>query len=702
MHLILSMMSSNINEIDNGVDEAGIIFDEGLSPGRVTCVGEQAVLGRQPTTVHDKIVKRKWSKADYKVAMECFLRAQKGGRGVGKRTLDLWLDRGMFDISENNLMNQIRVIKKKQWLTSVEIEEMKRLIENGSQEGVETDVGDESPQSDSGNANEQHDTIEREDLDQDNSNLTEEENAIVSRIKEVRMQGNIRTVKSLRNINKLELRSETAKVNGVLKHIETKNITETRDLLKAAAVVICERLGVKDTTVTRGERPWWMRRIEGDISRLRKDLSRLDAWSKGLWTRPKQRVKQDLERKYGIKQKGIHTVIEIVKQRILAKASKLKRYKGRKAQFDDNHLFNTNQRQFYRNLEGGAIMAENPNQEEVIKFWSDIWSKETKHNDKAQWIENIREKVRNTDQQDNITISLEDTKRQVNRLPNWKAPGPDGSSGFWIKNCTALHEKISIHLNDCLEAGSVPNWMVEGKTTLLVKDKMRGTDAANYRPIACLNLLWKVLTGIFAEKAYKHLDDNSLLTDEQKGCKKNTRGTKDHLILDKEMLRNCRRRLTNLSMGWLDFKKAYDMVPHSWIIEVLKMFGITDNLVKLITASMSDWKTCIYANNTFLGRVKISRGIFQGDSFSPLLFVLALNPISIALKDIKMGYSLAKRGPFINHILFMDDIKLFGKTENEIDSLIQTVRICSQDIKNGIWSKQMCCVDNEERQENRK
>ena len=62
------------------------------------------------------------------------------------------------------------------------------------------------------------------------------------------------------------------------------------------------------------------------------------------------------------------------------------------------------------NLEGGAIM------DEVIKFWSDIWSKETKHNDKAQWIENIREKVRNTDQQDNITISLEDTNRKTNTV----------------------------------------------------------------------------------------------------------------------------------------------------------------------------------------------------------------------------------------------------------------------------------------------
>ena len=45
-----------------------------------------------------------------------------------------------------------------------------------------------------------------------------------------------------------------------------------------------------------------------------------------------------------------------------------------------------------------------------------------------------------------------------------------------------------------------------------------------------------------------------------------------------------------------------------------------------------------------------------------------------------MGYKLGKTGPTINHLLFMDDIKLFAKNDNEIDSLVHTVRICSSDI----------------------
>ena len=75
-------------------------------------------------------------------------------------------------------------------------------------------------------------------------------------------------------------------------------------------------------------------------------------------------------------------------------------------------------------------------------------------------------------------------------------------------------------------------------------------------------------------------------------------------------------------MAWVDYKKAYDMVPHSWILEVISMFGLADNICKLLSHSMNHWKTVLTAGDQSLGTVDINRGIFQGDSLSPLLFIM--------------------------------------------------------------------------------
>ena len=110
------------------------------------------------------------------------------------------------------------------------------------------------------------------------------------------------------------------------------------------------------------------------------------------------------------------------------------------------------------------------------------------------------------------------------------------------------------------------------------------------------------------------------------------------------------------------------------------MFGIADNIKQLIQNSMPVWKTQLYHDQENLGTVNIKRGIFQGDSFSPLLFVIALIPISRVLKNVKMGYKVDKQSLTINHMLFMDDLKLFGKSMNEIDSLVKTVETCCSEI----------------------
>ena len=103
-------------------------------------------------------------------------------------------------------------------------------------------------------------------------------------------------------------------------------------------------------------------------------------------------------------------------------------------------------------------------------------------------------------------------------MTNWRAPGLDGIQGFWFKKFSTLHGRIADGLQECLAQGWVPEWMTDGRTSLFMKDPAKGNAADNYRPIACLPLMWKLLTGIFAEKIYEHLEQNSLLPDEQSGC----------------------------------------------------------------------------------------------------------------------------------------------------------------------------------------
>ena len=79
-----------------------------------------------------------------------------------------------------------------------------------------------------------------------------------------------------------------------------------------------------------------------------------------------------------------------------------------------------------------------------------------------------------------------------------------------------------------------------------------------------------------------------------------------------------------------------------------------------------------------MSAVHIRRGIFQSDSISPLQIVTALLPTILIIRKINQGDSLGKGK--INHLLSMGDLKWHGCICNEIDSLVQTVKVISEDI----------------------
>ena len=182
----------------------------------------------------------------------------------------------------------------------------------------------------------------------------------------------------------------------------------------------------------------------------------------------------------------------------------------------------------------------------------------------------------------------------------------------------------------------MPSWLTRGRSSLLQKDKSKGSVASNYRPIICLPSMWKLLTGVIADQIYAHLDQETLLPEEQKGCRKGSRGTNDLFYIDRAVIKEVKSRNENLAMAWIDYKKAYDMVPpHSCIMECLDLFVVAENIESLLVNSMEKWKVMLCSGNSELGKVEIKRGIFQGVSLSPLVFVLALIPLSLILKKAK-------------------------------------------------------------------
>ena len=161
--------------------------------------------------------------------------------------------------------------------------------------------------------------------------------------------------------------------------------------------------------------------------------------------------------------------------------------------------------------------------------------------------------------------------------------------------------------------------------------------------------MWKILTAQIREEIYYSLTSCRLFPDKQKGCRKGSR-----------------------AMVWIDYKKAYHMVPQSRIINCLKMYKISHEIINFIQKTMKNWRVELIAGGKTLAETKIQREIFQGDALSPLLFIIAMMPLNHILRKYMAGYRLCRSQEKINHLMYMDDLKLFAKNLKELETLIHT------------------------------
>ena len=100
-------------------------------------------------------------------------------------------------------------------------------------------------------------------------------------------------------------------------------------------------------------------------------------------------------------------------------------------------------------------------------------------------------------------------RNKVRKLPNWKAPGPDGLQGYWFKHLPSQHERIVRQMNDMIRnTTNIPDWLTKGRTVLCQKDSQKGNAVDNFGPIYCLPLMCKLMTGFIYDVLYEFIVDS--------------------------------------------------------------------------------------------------------------------------------------------------------------------------------------------------
>jgi hypothetical protein len=279
-----------------------------------------------------------------------------------------------------------------------------------------------------------------------------------------------------------------------------------------------------------------------------------------------------------------------------------------------------------------------------------------------------------------VIITLDDVRQAIRKTQNWKAPGADGIHNFWLKYFKCTHEVLANLFQETLEDPSLlPRFLTVGVIYMWPKSGS-ALDPKNYRPITCLPTLYKVLTSVISSKLYAHLTENEILAPEQAGCRKGSRECKELLIVDSVVSQQAKKEQRDISVGWVDYKKAFGSVPHSWLLRILELYKIDPKVIQLLITCMTSWRTTLHgrteSSSYKIDELPIRNGIFQGDSLSPLWFYLALNPLSRMLRTSGYGY-IVKRRPnvIISHQFYMDDLKLYARSPDQLQSMFALVKI---------------------------
>ena len=223
-------------------------------------------------------------------------------------------------------------------------------------------------------------------------------------------------------------------------------------------------------------------------------------------------------------------------------------------------------------------------------------------------------------------IDVLKVKKLLKGLSNSRSTGVDELDNFSVKLAAdyiaqPLHHIVTLSL---LQKKIPRSWKFS--KVLPLHKKLDQLDRKNYRPVAILSPLSKILEKIVYEEIYSYFNTNFLFHPSLHGYRKN-RSTQTALLqlYDRWIRAASSSKLSGVVL--LDLSAAFDLVDPDLLLQKLRIYGVEDDVLSWLETYLTGRHQAVWIDHIMSDFLPCEVGVPQGSNLGPLLFLIFFNDL---------------------------------------------------------------------------
>ena len=275
------------------------------------------------------------------------------------------------------------------------------------------------------------------------------------------------------------------------------------------------------------------------------------------------------------------------------------------------------------------------------------------------------------DEEDKLMLTKEVTEEEIRKtlfsMPVNKSPGPDGfTCEFFKETWSIVGRDFVVAIQSFFKTGFLPKG-VNSTILALIPKKTEAKVMKDYRPISCCNVLYKVISKILANRL-KNILPRFISANQSTFIK--DRLLMENLLLATEIVKGYHKEAVSPRCAMkIDISKAFDSVQWSFLLNTLQALHFPEQFIRWIKTCISTASFSVQVNGELAGYFGSERGLRQGCSLSPYLFVICMNVLSKmidkAATDKKIALHPNCKKLQLTHLCFADDLMVFVKADKK-------------------------------------